>query len=131
MEKLRKLLVTACGVIYLLFGIFHNMFWEFISKAKNMNPGFIKITQMLNLGCMVLFLSLGFIFLRYRKDMLNSSIGNALLILSSAFFIIRAGAEFFLPPCAVPLVISLTLISIIYLLPVLMKNTKVETISER
>lgn len=121
MEKLRKLLVTAGGVIYLLFGIFHSTFWIYFSKLQNVNPKFVKITQMLNLGCMVLFCALGFVFLRYRKEILTTSLGNALLILSAVFFIVRSGSEFFLPPCAVGLVITLTVISIIYLLPVLMK----------
>ena len=95
MEKLRTLFVIAGGVIYLLFGIFHNIFWQFFSKAQQVNPALVKITQMLNLGCMVFFCALGFVFLRYRKEILTTRLGNALLILSAVFFIIRLGAEFF------------------------------------
>lgn len=122
MGKLRKLLVTAGGLIYLLFGIFHGTFWIYFGKVQNVDSAFLKITQMLNLGCMVFFCALGFIFLRYRKEILTSSLGNAILILSAAFFVIRLGAEFFFPPCAVGLVITLSLVSAIYLLPAVIKH---------
>ena len=122
MEKLRKLLVTAGGVIYLLFGIFHNTFWIYFSKVQHIDPTFVKITKMLNLGCMVFFCSLGFVFLRYRREILTTSLGNALLILSAVFFVVRLAAEFFLPPCAFGLVITLAFVAAIYLLPVLIKH---------
>jgi hypothetical protein len=122
MEKLRKLLVTAGGVIYLLFGIFHNTFWIYLSKVQDVNPALVKITQMLNLGCMVFFCSLGFVFLRYRKAILTTSLGNGLLLLSAVFFIVRLSAEFFFPPCAVGLVVTLILVSAVYLLPVFIKH---------
>lgn len=122
MEKLRKLLVTAGGVIYLLFGIFHNTFWMYFSKVQHVDPAFVKITKMLNLGCIVFFCALGFVFLRYRKEILTTSLGNALLILSGVFFIVRLSAEFFFPPCAVGLVITLAAVSAVYLLPVLIRN---------
>ncbi len=131
MEKLRKLLVTAGGIIYLLFGIFHNSFWFFFSKVQNADPAFVKITRMLNLGVMVFFLAMGLIFLRYRKEILGSPIGNALLILSSLFFIIRLAAEFVLPPCAIGLVVTLTVISLIYLLPTVLRNNQAGTIAEQ
>lgn len=129
MEKLRKSLVTAGGITYLLFGIFHNSFWFFFSKVQNVDPSFIKITRMLNLGVMLFFLAMGIIFLRYQKEILGSPIGNALLILSSVFFIIRLAAEFFLPPCAIGLVITLTVISLIYLLPALMRKDQAGAIA--
>jgi hypothetical protein len=122
MEKLRKLLVTAGGVIYLLFGIVHGTFWMYFSKVQHVDPAFVKITQMLNLGCMVFFCALGFVFLRYRKQILTTSLGNGLLILSALFFIVRLSAEFFFPPCAVGLVATLTLVSAVYLLPVFIKT---------
>lgn len=122
MEKLRKLLVIAGGVIYLLFGIFHSTFWMYFSKVQNVDPAFMKIAQMLNLGCMVFFCALGFVFLRYRKQILTTSLGNGLLILSAVFFIVRLSAEFFFPPCAVGLVATLALVCIVYLLPVFIKH---------
>lgn len=124
MEKLRKLLVTAGGLIYLLFGIFHNTFWIYFSKVQNVDPAFVKITQMLNLGCMVFFCALGFVFLRYRREILTTSLGNALLITSAVFFVLRLGAEFFLSPCAIGLVVTLVFVAVIYLLPVLIKHQK-------
>jgi len=115
-------LVTAGGMIYLLLGIFHSTFWMYFSKVQHVDPAFVKIVQMPNLGCMVFFCALGFVFLRYRKEILSTSLGNGLLILSAVFFIIRLSAEFFFPPCAVGLVITLALVSAVYLLPVFIKH---------
>jgi hypothetical protein len=125
MEKLNKILVTIGGIAYLLFGIFNATFFKFFRNSPDfaqIKPFLAKIIQMLNVGVVTFFVMLGIVMLMFRNEILNSKLGKALLIGSSAFFFIRGAAEFFFPKCVIPLVFTMILCGAIYLIPALGKN---------
>lgn len=124
MEKLRKLLVIVGGVLYLLFGVFHSFFWKMFNsnnEFSKMNAFLSKVLQMLNVGIIVFFVSLGLMMLIYRNEMLNLKLGRALLFTSAAFFMVRGLAEFAFPKCAYPLMVTMFLCALVYLIPALKK----------
>jgi hypothetical protein len=124
MEKLRKSLVIVGGILYLLFGVFHSSFWKMFNRHNEfdqMTPFLSKVMQMLNIGIIVFFFSLGTIMLLYRKEMLNSKIGKAILFASVAFFLVRGLAEFAFPQCAYPLMGTMFLCALVFLVPALKK----------
>jgi hypothetical protein len=128
MEKFRNILVIIGGVNFLLFGLFHIGFW--FDPVMDWKNELIKLTQlnsnvmqMLNLAIIVLFLAFGFI-LYYRKEMLNSALGKALLIIFALFWLIRLIAEIVFPGRFIVLGIMLFLCVLIYLLPAIITNKK-------
>jgi len=62
-------------------------------------------------------LALGFIMLFYRKEILNSALGRALLIAFSLFWLARLVGEFAFPGGSIILGVILFLCVLIYLIP--------------
>ena len=125
MKILQKTLVIAGGVLFILGGIFHLLFWKFLDW-KNELPKISEVNsnvmQMLNIGLIVLFLSFGFIMIYLRNEILSSRLGKALLIFSSLFFLVRLIEEFVFPGSSVIAGIILLVYTLIYLIPVLIKS---------
>lgn len=120
MEKIRNTLVIIGGIIFMIFGLFHISFW-FIFDWKNelikLNEINSNVMQMLNIGTAILLLSFGYIMLFYRREILNSRLGRAMLIIFSSFFFARLVAEFVFPGSSIIFGIILLLIVLIYLIP--------------
>ena len=121
MKKFKKTLVITGGVLYLLFGVFHLTFFRVFNQG---NPDFNKIVPflskvmvMLNVGVVVFFISLGVIILRFRNEILDSKLGRALLLMSGLFFAIRGTAEFAFPTYKIAFVLTMYLVSMVYLVP--------------
>lgn len=124
MEKLRKSLVIVGGILYLVFGVFHSSFWKMFNsnnEFSQMNPFLSKVLQMLNVGVIVFFVSLGLMMLIYRNEILNSKLGKAILFTSTVFFIVRGLAEFAFPESAYPLMVTMFFCALVYLIPALKK----------
>lgn len=120
MKNSKNLFITAGGVIYLFFALFHSSFWFMLGRNNALSqvpPMMSKILQMLNIGVIALFLGLGIIFLRYRRQIAGSSFGKSLLVLSAFFFMVRMVAEFIFPNCSYGLVVFLAICSAVYLIP--------------
>jgi len=123
MEKFRKNLVIIGGVTSLLWGLFHISFWfapfpidwkNELMKLTEMNS---NIMQMLNVGISVFLLAFGFLMLIYRKEIANSALGRALLIIFSLFWLARLIGEIVFPGGSIVLGVILFLCVLIYLLP--------------
>jgi hypothetical protein len=120
MVKFRNTLVIIGGINFLLFGLFHLTFWYGLDWKNEL----IKLTeinsnvmQMLNIGISVFLLSFGFIMLFYRREILNSALGKALLIIFSLFWLARLVGEFAFPGSSIVFGIILFLCVLIYLIP--------------
>jgi hypothetical protein len=127
MEKFRNILVIIGGVNFLLFGLFHLSFWHGLDWKNEL----IKLTeinsnvmQMLNIGIVVFMLAFGFIMLFYRRKILNSALGNALLITFSLFWLARLVGEFVFPGSSIILGVILFLCVLIYLIPAINCNKR-------
>jgi len=122
MEKLRKILVIIGGINFLLFGLFHLSFWYGLDWKNEL----IKLTeinsnvmQMLNIGISVFLLAFGFIMIFYRREILNSKLGSALLITFSLFWLARLVGELAFPGGSIIFGVILFLLVLIYLIPVI------------
>ena len=125
MEKIRNILVIIGGINFLLFGLFHLSFWHGLDWKNEL----IKLTeinsnvmQMLNIGISVFLLSFGFIMLFYRREILNSALGKALLIIFSLFWFARLVGEFVFPGSSIIFGLILFLCVLIYLIPAIITN---------
>jgi hypothetical protein len=123
MEKYRHILVIIGGINFLLFGLFHLSFWYGLDWKNEL----IKLTeinsnvmQMLNIGIAVFLLAFGFLMLSYRREILNSALGKALLIIFSLFWLARLIAEVVFPGSSIALGFILLLCVLIYLIPAIM-----------
>jgi hypothetical protein len=123
MEKLKKTLVIIGGINLLLWGLFHISFWfapfpidwkNELIKLTEMNS---NVMQMLNIGIVVFLLAFGFTMLFYRREILNSALGKALLIVFSLFWLARLVGEFAFPGGSIILGLILFLCVLIYLIP--------------
>jgi len=125
MEKFRNTLVIIGGVNFLLFGLFHLTFWHGLdwsnelSKLTKINS---NVMQMLNIAVAVFLLSSGFIMLFYRKEILNSALGKALLISFALFWLARLVGEFAFPGGSVVFGIILFIVVLIYLVPAIVSK---------
>lgn len=128
MEKLNKTLVILGGILFLIFGVFHlNFFRVFNQSNPDFNqivPFFSKIMIMLNLGVIVFFVSMGAIILRFRNEIIHTKLGKSILIMSALFFFIRGSAEFTFPTFKTAFVITMFVVSFVYLIPALGKHKK-------
>jgi hypothetical protein len=126
MEKFRNILVIIGGINFLLFGLFHLTFW----KALDWKNELIKLTeinsnvmQMLNIGISVFLLAFGLMMLFYRREIANSALGRALLIVFALFWLARLVGEFAFPGGSIIFGFILLLCVLIYLIPaIIIKN---------
>jgi len=124
MEKFRSILVIIGGINFLFWGLFHLTFW----KALDWKNELIKLTkmnsnvmQMLNIGISVFLLAFGLVMLFYRKEFLNSALGNALLIVFALFWLARLVGEIAFPGGSMVFGIILFLCVAVYLLPAIIR----------
>jgi hypothetical protein len=127
MKKFKNILVIIGGVNFLFFGLVHLTFWHGLDWGNEL----IKLTeinsnvmQMLNIGIVVFMLAFGFIMLFYRKEILSSKLGRALLITFSLFWLARLIGEFAFPGGSIILGVILFLCVLIYLIPALIANKR-------
>jgi hypothetical protein len=129
MEKFRKTLVIIGGINFLLFGLFHLTFWHGLDWGNEL----IKLTeinsnvmQMLNIGIVVFMLAFGVIMIFYRKEILSSKLGRALLITFSLFWLARLVGEFAFPGGSIIFGLILFLCVLIYLIPAINCNKNIK-----
>jgi len=120
MKRYNQILVTLGGAIYILLAVFNISISLFLQKNpefSQLNPAFSKISLMLNLGIIVFFFALGTIILLFRKEILTTVLGKAILLMSAAFFLIRGAAEFLFDKVAYGLIGTMIVCTIIFLIP--------------
>jgi len=86
-----------CGIYNVILVIFHFLFWNFfnwkITLKKGTKANALAI-QIMNIQLIYLFLFMAIIFFVYPKELLNSVIGQVLLIGYAGFWILRFGQQF-------------------------------------
>lgn len=117
-------LIFAGGVMSILLGLYHCMFWKGLDwaaelpKLSAMNSA---VMQMFNLGIICLLLCLGVILIVYRSEVARTRTGRALLLTMTMFYIVRLAGEFiFIGGGDVWLVAILIVYILVYLIPALM-----------
>jgi len=111
----------------ILFGLFHLSFWSLFdwkNELVKLSPANSNIMQMLNIGSCIMLFSLGFILLLFRKEVMTTQLGRAILFVSSIFFFARLVMEFVLKKPGLPIVIVLFICILVYLIPAVTYNEK-------
>jgi hypothetical protein len=125
MKRLQKTFVITGGVLYILIGVFHLLFWKFFdwgNELAKLNEVNSNVMQMLNIGLIVLFLSFGVIMICLYNEIISTRLGKALLIFSALFFLVRLIEEFVFPGSSVIAGIIILIYTLIYLIPVFIKS---------
>lgn len=123
---MKSKLIIIGGVLLILLSLFHLSFWhlfnwqEELPKLSADNSG---IMQLSTIGFACLFLSLGFIFIKYRMEIANTRLGKALLFALSFFFFVRTIGEFVFPGTTVELGVFLFFCTLIFFVPALNNNS--------
>jgi hypothetical protein len=79
----RELFVISCGIFNISFGILHLFFWKLfdwkhdLQKISYYNRATVQI---LNLRMIYVFISVGAIMVLFRKDIMYSALGDAILV---------------------------------------------------
>ncbi|MFZ4589637.1 MAG: hypothetical protein ACOYN6_01445 [Ignavibacteria bacterium] len=79
----RELFVISCGIFNISFGILHLFFWKLfdwkhdLQKISYYNRATVQI---LNLRMIYVFISVGFIMVLFRADIMYSVLGDAILV---------------------------------------------------
>jgi len=79
----RELFVISCGIFNISFGILHLFFWRLfdwkhdLQKISYYNRATVQI---LNLRMIYVFISVGFIMVLFRADIMYSVLGDAILV---------------------------------------------------
>ena len=124
MEKFRKTMVSIGGITFLFFGLFHMSFWlifDWKTELLKLNLVNSNLMQMMNIGIIVMMLALGCVLLFFKRDILNSGLGKAVLFLSAIFFFVKLIAEFIYPGGSIALGAFLLICSLIYLVPAVVR----------
>ncbi len=79
----REFFVISCGIFNICFGILHLFFWKLfdwkhdLQKISYYNRATLQI---LNLRMIYVFISVGFIIVLFRADIMYSVLGDAILV---------------------------------------------------
>lgn len=79
----KELFVISCGIFNISFGILHLFFWKLfdwkhdLQKISYYNRATVQI---LNLRMIYVFISVGFIMVLFRADIMYSILGDAILV---------------------------------------------------
>ncbi len=79
----REFFVISCGIFNISFGILHLFFWKLfdwkhdLQKISYYNRATLQI---LNLRMIYVFISVGFIIVLFRADIMYSTLGDAILV---------------------------------------------------
>lgn len=88
-----ELFLKFGGVFHLLLIAFHLFFWKLfnwkkeLKRVSHINRGAM---QVMNIKLIFVFLLFGFLSFFYFDELLNTQLGNVLLIAISAFWLFRA-----------------------------------------
>lgn len=79
----RELIVISCGIFNISFGILHLFFWKLFDWKHDLQriSYYNRATlQILNLRMIYVFVSVGFIIVLFRTDIMYSALGDAILV---------------------------------------------------
>jgi hypothetical protein len=90
-------ILYACSAYYLAFALFHIGFWKLFNwrtELRKLNFANRAIMQILNLRIIFMCLFMSFIYCKYPQELINSALGNALLIGMFLFWVGRTIEQF-------------------------------------
>lgn len=90
----RKLL-TAGGVLNLVFGLFH-IYLGYEIQHLDLAPGYRGLMQALNVGGTLFIFFFAWASLFHQRDLLECRLGRSVLVLTAALYLTRAAEEFIL-----------------------------------
>ena len=125
MNKLKKNLILAGGVVLVILGLFHasfllNPLWN--SELSKVSNEMYSLVQMLNIGLITMLLALGVIFILLRNEMSASRLSNALLLAVSLFLASRLIAGLVLKSDTIAATIVFFVCTALYMIPAFIKR---------
>lgn len=118
--------VMVCGIFSIAFAVFHMLFWKLFdwkNDLKKLSIANRAVTQILNLRLIYVFLFVGFLCFRFPEELVETALGNFVLIGCSLFWVGRFIEQFIflrINHWKVHLLSFLFLVgSIIYLIPII------------
>ena len=88
-----KTLIIIGGFVWLGFFVFHLFFWKLFDwkqDLRSLTPLNKSVMQVLNLSLMVVFLVFSYISIFHADEILNTSLGKAILVGIALFGFLRA-----------------------------------------
>lgn len=127
MKISQKTIVIIGGLLFILGGIFHLLFWNWeflnweneLTKLTEVNS---NVMQMLNIGLMIFYFSFGFIMIYFRTEILHSKLGKTLLIFSLLYFLVRLIEEFVFPGGSITTGVILLICTLLFMIPLVIRN---------
>lgn len=114
MDKI--LLLKICGLYNLAFAIFHIMFWKIFNWKIDLQKNTIgnrAIIQILNIRLIYIFVLMAVLYIFYTRQLLESTLGLALMVGFLGFWIGRTIEQFIFLRVKSKMVNILTVIFII------------------
>jgi hypothetical protein len=90
-------LLYLCGIYNIILVVFHLLFWKIFNWKVTLEKGTKTnkaIIQIMNIQLIYLFLAMSFVYLYYAKELIQSEIGNIILIVYAGFWIVRFLQQF-------------------------------------
>jgi hypothetical protein len=123
-----RTLLIICGIYNLVFAIFHILFWKLFKWKEDLKGNSLAnraIIQILNIRLIYVFLLMGFIYIVYPEQLMETKIGFVLLIGFLGFWIGRTVEQFIFFKIKSKMVSVLTIIFcigiVLHLLPLVLK----------
>jgi hypothetical protein len=91
-----KKLVIACGVVSVIFAVFHVAFWwvlDWPSSLSYMTADDRMLMQTFNFCMIPLFVFFSYVYLRLPEQMLTTPLGREVLAMNATVYYFRALAE--------------------------------------
>ena len=89
--------IIVCGIFSIAFAVFHSLFWKLFNwktDLKKLSIANRAVTQILNLRLIYVFLFVGFLCFWFPEELVETSLGNAVLIGCSLFWVGRLIEQF-------------------------------------
>jgi len=93
---MNETLIKLGGIYNILLIIFHMMFWRIFNWKQDLKSLTLlnqSIMQVLNISITLIFIIFSYISLAHTGELLNTRLGNTLLVLMSIFWFARAAQQ--------------------------------------
>lgn len=93
---MNEILVMAGGVYTVLLILFHLLFWRIFKwpeTLRSLDPVNRATIQVLNISITFVFMILAYLSLAHTRELLNTRLGNTLLVLISCLWLFRAAQQ--------------------------------------
>ena len=112
-----QVVIYICAGYSIFFALFHSGFWKMFKwkdDLKNLQPDNKAVMQTLNVHLIYYLLFVAFICIAFTGELMSTALGNAFLLGSSAFWLLRVVNQFiFFKTDKLSMAVSLTVFFII------------------